>query len=160
MTLDDAREATAEAAQAATQLAAHLARLRNRMSTLLPVSSEALAGWDDDRRERLHALLRMFEQLYDLVGRKLLRGYLVLSGEDAAALSALSVARRVEKLGALHSTEEWIELGATRNRLVHDYPVSLRRQADVSNAAWQDIDRLLAAAALIIQRLRGEHLIP
>jgi hypothetical protein len=159
LTLDDVRDATREAAVATEDLAAHMVRLRERVATHFPLTAGMVAGWDDDPKERLHAMLRMFEQLYDLVGRKLLRGYLLLSGEDATRLSAMNVARRVEALGALPSADRWIELGATRNRLVHDYPVTTALRADMGNAAWDHMDDLLEATALALRRLREERLI-
>lgn len=122
MTRDEVQEATQEAAPAAEQLAAHAERLRGRMAPNFPLDGATLAGWQDEDRERLHALLRMFDQLYDLVSRKLFRGMLFLSGETIAGLSAQNQFRRIEALGGIMSADRWIELSTTRNILAHDYP--------------------------------------
>jgi hypothetical protein len=160
VTRDEVRDATVEAAQAADQLAAHLERLARRMATLLPADATALSGWDDDPWERLHALLRMFEQLYDLTGRKLFRGLLFLSGETIAGLSAQNQFRRVEALGGIDSADRWIEIGATRNILVHDYPTNVVARAQRANRAWSDLPVLIAATRQTIATLRAEKLIP
>jgi hypothetical protein len=160
VTRDEVRDATVEAVQAADQLAAHLERLARRMATLLPADATALSGWDDDPWDRLHALLRMFEQLYDLTGRKLFRGLLFLSGETIAGLSAQNQFRRVEALGGIDSADRWIEIGATRNILVHDYPTNVVARAQRANRAWSDLPVLIAATRQTIATLRAERLIP
>lgn len=159
MTLDDIRESTREAVDAVEQLAAHFERVRIRSAADFPLTGEAIAQWEDEPRERLHVMLRMFEQLYDLIGRRLFRGFLLLSGEDAAGLSARNLFRRMEALNGLSSADRWIEIGTTRNLLVHDYPTSAARQAERGNRAWADSDDLLAAAQMVIARLREEQLI-
>lgn len=159
MTPDDVREATAEAARAAMAVTDHLERLVGRLSAVLPVAPDVLQGWDDDPRERLHALLRMFEQTYDLTARKLFRGFLFLSGETIATLSAQNQFRRVEALGGIDSADRWIALGVTRNILVHDYLVDPVAQAQRANRAWADLPDLIGATRRIVSHLRQEGLI-
>lgn len=157
MTRDEVREATCEAAQAAEQLAAHLERLAARMAALLPAEPDALSGWADEPWEGLHALLRMFEQLYDLASRKLFRGLLFLSGETLNGMSAQNQFRRVEALGGIESADRWIEIGATRNILVHDYPTNLAARAQRANRAWADLPTLIAASRQTIALLHADN---
>ena len=159
MIREDVVAATREALGASEQLAAHLRRLRARMTPDFPLNAATIETWPDEQRERLHALLRMFEQLHDLVGRRLFRGALSLSGEDPASLSARNLHRRLERLGGLTSAERWFDLSTTRNLLIHDYPVNAARQAERANRAWGDLDALLAATARIIQFIRSEDLL-
>lgn len=159
MTRDEVSAATIEAVQAAEELAAHLERLSARMAALLPAEPDALSRWEDDPWERLHALLRMFEQLYDLTSRKLFRGFLFLSGETTAGLSAQNQFRRIEALGGIESADRWIEIGATRNILVHDYPTNVAARAQRANQAWADLPTLIASTRQTIQALRAEKLI-
>lgn len=158
MTRDDVMDATIEAVRAAEALTDHLERLMARMADRLPVDPSVLRTWDDDPRERLHALLRMYEQTYDLTARKLFRGLLFLSGETIAGLSAQNQFRRVEAIGGITSADRWIELGVTRNILVHDYPVDPVAQAQRANRAWTDLPDLIAATRRTILRLRQEGL--
>ncbi len=159
MTLEEIREATIEAVQSAEELAAHLERLTARMAALLPAQDDALSGWGDDPWERLHAMLRMFEQLYDLTSRKLFRGFLALSGEMVAGLSSRNQFRRVEALGGIDSADRWIEIGATRNMLAHDYPTNAAARAQRANRAWADVPALLAETRRTVASLRTEKLI-
>lgn len=159
MTRDEAIAATREAVVACEMIAGHLDRLRARIASNFPLSECRLATWTDEDRERLHALLRMFEQLHDLVGRRLFRGALLLSGEDPAGLSARNLHRRLEALGGIESADRWFDLSTTRNLLVHDYPVNAAQQADRANRAWSDLGALLAATALIIRFIQSEGLL-
>lgn len=159
MTRDEVREATTEALQAAEQLSAHLERLAARMAATLPAEPLELQGWSDEPRERLHAFLRMFEQLYDLTGRMLFRGYLSFANEPLHGMSAQNQARRIEALGGIASADRWIELGATRNTLVHDYPRNPVAQAQRANRAWADLPDLIAATRQLIALLHSEGLL-
>ena len=144
MTIDDAREATKEAAAAAMPVADHLERLRLRLAEHFPLDGDRLSQWTDDPRERLHAFLRLFEQLFDLTSRKIVRGLLTLSGETISNLSLQNQFRRAEALGAIDSAERWIAIGSTRNILVHDYPINAAAQAKRANLAWEDTPDLIA----------------
>lgn len=159
MTRDDVLAATGEAVVAAQQLADHVERLRGRMDRALPTTGDAIVRWQDEERERLHALLRMFDQLYDLTSRKLFRGLLFLSGETIAGLSAQNQFRRVEALGGIASADRWIEPAATRNVLAHDYPTRPVEQAARANLAWREFIDLIAGTRQTISLLRTEGLI-
>lgn len=148
--------ATREAAEAAITVSDHLTRLSSRMAPHFPLQPETLAAWDDDPRERLHALLRLFEQLYDLTWRRLMRGLLLLSGEDPASLSANNLFRRVEVLSGAFDANQWMALGITRNRLVHEYPFNAALQARNGNDAWRDLPDLLANVRSVVDALRAE----
>lgn len=152
---EEVREATGEAVAAAEQVMAHLDRLVARISGWFPLDAATLAAWGDDERERLHALLRIFDQLYDLTTRKLYRGLLSLSGERIDGLSAQNQFRRVEALGGA-SADRWIELGATRNLLAHDYPTNAAVQAQRANRAWADVPDLIAGCRKIVALLHAE----
>jgi hypothetical protein len=157
---DEVLEATVEAAEAAAQLAAHLERLSARVAGWFPLEAATFAGWGDEERERLHALLRMFDQLYDLVSRQLFRGLLFLSGETIAGLSMRNQFRRVEALGGLADAARWLEIGTTRNILAHDYPTRAAAQAERANLAWRDLPDLIAGTRRTLSHLRSEELIP
>lgn len=155
MTREEVREATCEAVVATEQLAAHLDRLCARIAADFPIDPSALPGWNEEARERLHALLRMFDQLYDLATRKLARGLLFLSGEQIAGLSAQNQFRRVEAIGG-PDADRWIELGATRNLLAHDYLTNAVAQADRANRAWRDLPALIEGSRRLIAVLHAE----
>ena len=157
--LDEVREATAEALEASVHLADHLDRVAVRHGSEFPLSATMVVDWQDARRETHHAMLRMFEQLYDLTSRRLLRGFLLLLSEDPAGYSLRNMFRRAETLGALTSADRWMELGVIRNRLVHDYPVSAQIQADDANLAFDALPDLLAATRGLISCFEEDQLL-
>lgn len=130
------------------------------MRAHFPIQPSSMSDWDDESWERLHAFLRMFEQLYDLTTRKLFRGLLALSGETIAGLSAQNQFRRIETLDGVASADRWIELGATRNILVHDYPIDPVARAQRANRAWADRPDLVSGTSQVIAKLRSERLLP
>ncbi|WP_420607387.1 hypothetical protein [Novosphingopyxis sp.] len=157
MNREELLAATAEAASAAASVADHLDRLTARIGSRFPLQGSDLREWDDDPRERLHAFLRLFEQLFDLTSRKLFRGVLVLSGETITGMSLQNQFRRVEALGGIESAGRWIELGAARNILVHDYSTDPDAQAARANRAWNDAPDLTAATRSTIAWLGREE---
>ncbi|MFD1613165.1 hypothetical protein ACFSCW_15265 [Sphingomonas tabacisoli] len=160
MNQNEARDATIEAARAAELLAAHVERLSNRLRESFPLNASTIAAWEDDPRERLHALLRMYEQLYDLTSRKLFRGFLTLSNEPLEGVSARNQVRRLEALGAIADASRWFEIGTTRNALVHDYPLDPAAQAERANRAWKELPDLIRTTRGVINAMRAEELIP
>ena len=159
MTRDEVVFATKEAIAATEAITGHIGRLRERIGTDFPLQASQIKRWDDEHRERLHALLRMFEQSFDLVSRRLFRSALILSGEDPAEMSARNLFRRLEKIGAIRSADRWIEVATTRNLLVHEYPTDAQRQAERANLAWDDLDTLLGTSSDIIAYITNEQLL-
>lgn len=153
----DVMEATREALIAAEALAAHAERLRGRLSGHFPLEPGEERR-DDEVLEQLHALLRMFEQLYDLIARSLFRGAIALVEEDPSALSAKALVLRLEQLGAIPSRADWIRLAETRNALVYDYPVTPAAFAGQANLAAASLDLLVAQLRAIAAYLRAEGL--
>jgi hypothetical protein len=156
---DEIQEAVSETLVATGYLAAHLGRLTVRLKDIFPLTREQIERWDDQERETLHAFLRMFEQLQDIMTRRIFRGILMLQNEDATALSARNMFRRLEKLGAIDSADAWIEVNKTRNALVHEYPLDFAQLATLSNDAWSVTQTLLAETARATEYLRHEKLI-
>lgn len=79
-----------------------------------------------------------------------------MSGETVAGMSLQNQFRRVEALGAIASADRWIEIGATRNILVHDYPTNANAQAARANRAWNDTPDLIGATRDASTWLRNE----
>ena len=50
---------------------------------------------------------------------------------------------RLEKIGALPSVEEWLELREMRNAFAHDYPENSELQAAILNQAFSAATRLV-----------------
>lgn len=159
MTQDEVRQATGEAIATVEAMIAHLQRLQARFASRFPLTADAVSRWSDEEREQVYALLRLFEQIYDLTGRRLMRGFVTLSGEDASALSMRNLARRIDTLDGIPSAETWLGLTETRDRSAHEYPLDPAREAMTMNLIWDDLAPLLSAASHLIDRIRQDDLL-
>ena len=74
---------------------------------------------DPDLAERVEAFVGRFGRLQDTVGDKLLPLLLATLGEKTGA--AIDNLDRAERLGLIHSTDEWISMRNLRNQMVHEY---------------------------------------
>lgn len=87
------------------------------------LTAELLMRDDPTLLRLLDQIQSRFTKLQDHLGNRLFPTLLDALAEDAS-LSMLDRLERLEKLGYLASTDTWLALRATRNRLAHDYPAS------------------------------------
>jgi len=74
---------------------------------------------DPDLAERVEAFASRFAHLQDTVGDKLLPLLLRALGEKTA--SAIDNLNLAERLGFLHSMDDWMTMRNLRNQMIHDY---------------------------------------
>ncbi len=74
---------------------------------------------------------------------KLLPMVLELTKEQGDLDAYLDKLNRLEKIGALFSVDEWLELREMRNAFAHDYPEDSELQAAILNRAFVAADRLV-----------------
>lgn len=72
-----------------------------------------------DVAERVEAFVGRFGRLQDTVGDKLLPAVLAALGERVA--SAADNLDRAERLGLVRGADEWFQMRALRNQMVHEY---------------------------------------
>ncbi len=63
-----------------------------------------------------------FIKLQDYLGQKLFRRFLEEIGELYENMSFIDILDKLEKLGIISLSEEWIEIRRLRNKLTHEYP--------------------------------------
>ena len=156
----DVMKSMQESVHAAIGIASHLQRLQRRLQSQFPLSGEVISGFNDGQNEQILALLLLFEQLQDLLAKRLFRGVLLLDNEDPSALSARNLARRLEKLSVIESSETWDELVRVRNILAHEYPLSPDAQASRANLAYDNTTALIAVLNHLITYIKTERLLP
>lgn len=88
-----------------------------------PLTADLLLKDDPQLLRLLDQIQSRFTKLQDHLGNRLFPALLDALAEDAS-LSMLDRLERMEKLGYLDSSDTWLALRATRNRLAHDYPSS------------------------------------
>jgi len=74
---------------------------------------------DPDLAERLDAFVARFGRLQDTLADKLVPELMRQMLETPG--SAIDNLDRMEKLGLIHSVDEWLEARNLRNRLIHEY---------------------------------------
>ncbi len=84
-----------------------------------------------------------FSKLQDLMGAKLLPAILELTYEEGELNTFIDKLNRLEKIGAIDSTSEWLELREMRNQLAHDYPDDPNIQSSLLNKAYTNSLRII-----------------
>lgn len=85
-----------------------------------------------------------FSKLQDAMGAKLLPAVLELTQEQGELKAFIDKLNRLEKIDAIESAEEWLELREMHNQFAHDYPEEPEIQASLLNKAFKLSERLLA----------------
>jgi hypothetical protein len=98
---------------------------------------------DDATVAIIDQFVSRFAKLQDAMGAKLLPQVLELTKEQGDLDAYLDKLNRLEKIGALPSVDEWLELREMRNAFAQDYPEDSELQAAVLNRAFVASDRLL-----------------
>lgn len=148
-----------QSVKAASLVIAKLDRLASDPRLAMPLSLESLASLPEDDEARLHGFLRLFEQLHQLIERRLFRGILALSDIESAALSVRNMVDRLEKLGAIESGDEWRALSIVRNNLAHDYPNNFSIFAERVNETFSAFSALRHFALLALNYIDREKLL-
>ncbi len=108
-----------------------------------PLSADLLRALDDATIAVLDQFTTRFAKLQDAIGAKLLPAVLELTKEPGDFDAYLDKLDRLEKIGALPSVDEWLELREMCNAFAHDYPEDSALQAATLNRAFATAGRLL-----------------
>jgi len=116
---------------------------KRALQAVLPLNADRLHGLDDAQVAVVDQFVGRFAKLQDAMGAKLLPMVLELTKEQGDLEAYLDKVNRLEKIGALPSVDEWLELREMRNAFAHDYPEDSELQAAVLNRAFVAADRLV-----------------
>lgn len=116
---------------------------KHALKSVLPLNAEKLRGLDDAQVAIVDQFVGRFAKLQDAMGAKLLPMVLELTKEQGDLEAYLDKLNRLEKIGALPSVDEWLELREMRNAFAHDYPEDSELQAAILNRAFVAADRLI-----------------
>lgn len=92
------------------------------ISHLLPFQPSGLQKFTADELGHLEMMTSRFAKLQDLLGAKIFPLLLEALQEGRSEDSALDRLHKLEKLGILPSTHEWIMMRELRNHVTHEYP--------------------------------------
>ena len=116
---------------------------KHALQAVLPLNVDRLHGLDDAQVAIVDQFVGRFAKLQDAMGAKLLPMILELTKEQGDLDAYLDKLNRLEKIGALPSVDEWLELREMRNAFAHDYPEDSEMQAAILNRAFSASDRLV-----------------
>ena len=129
-----------------------------RLSTALeylsdkhPFSAQSLLKFNDVDLAFCDQFLVRYSKLQDYMGAKLFPAVLDLTYEQGTLDAFIDKLNRLEKIGALPSANEWLELREMRNQLAHEYPDDPNIQSSLLNKAHKNAKRLLE----ILSYLKG-----
>lgn len=128
------------------QCETHVRRMqwaKHALLPVLPLEAKRLRGLDDAQVAIIDQFVGRFAKLQDAMGAKLLPMVLELTKEQGDLEAYLDKLNRLEKIGALPSVDEWLELREMRNAFAHDYPEDSELQVAILNRAFTSADRLV-----------------
>jgi hypothetical protein len=106
---------------------------------------------DPDLAERVDAFVGRFSRLQDTLGDKLIPAYLSALGEHIGAV--LDNLDRAERLGLIHSADEWMTMRKIRNQMVHEYIEDLTVLTSALLAGHAFVPNLIAASNAILAEI-------
>lgn len=124
----------------------HAARLLWAMETMsdkLPLTAAKLNGLSSMDIAVLDQFGTRFAKLQDMMGAKLFPSILELTKEQGELLTFVDKLNRLEKIGAIESSDQWLLLREVRNQFSHDYPDDSEIQAAILNKAFELAKNLL-----------------
>ena len=101
-----------------------------QLSGKLPLTAKQWENLDDETVADIDQLLFRYNKLQDAMGQRLFPAILLAGAEwrdDEAFIDKLN---RLEKLEAIPSADQWMELRSIRNRMTHEYPDAPERNAE------------------------------
>ncbi|MDB5713930.1 MAG: hypothetical protein JWO15_1327 [Sphingomonadales bacterium] len=89
------------------------------------------------------AFLQRFNQVCDITTRKLFPRLLAVLDASDVRHPFITVLDRLDGLGVIADPAWWVDLNAIRNRLIHEYAMSLEERASELSIAWVAALRLV-----------------
>lgn len=90
------------------------------LGSYLPLKSKDFEN--TDKIKTIDSFIYRFIKIQDKMGEKLFPAVLQLLQEYKQNMPLIDVLNKLEKLGIINSTDEWIDFRKLRNSLTHDYP--------------------------------------
>lgn len=114
-----------------------LAWAMKQMSDKFPLSPDALKALSDTEVAVLDQFSTRFAKLQDVMGAKLFPTVLELTKEQGQYSAFIDKLNKLEKIGAIESADQWLQLREMRNEFSHDYPDDPVLQAAMLNKAYK-----------------------
>jgi hypothetical protein len=94
----------------------------SKLSTLFPLNLQRYLLLEPETLSFFDQLIFRFSKLQDSMGEKLFPALLENLGEEVRGKPFIDILTKMEELGLLQSSNEWLLLRETRNIVTHEYP--------------------------------------
>ena len=102
----------------------HLQRIEEAyedMKDIIPLSANKYKNLTKDEVQDIDQYIFRFEKLQDTLGDKIFRLIIMQYEQNSETLPFIDILNRLEKLGFINSSKEWINLRKIRNEISHQY---------------------------------------
>ncbi len=86
---------------------------------MAPFTKENIVDATEKEIEMIDAFILRFSRLQDILGKKIFRFLLEISGEELVVM--IDVLNKMEKMGIINDANEWMNIREIRNFAVHEY---------------------------------------
>lgn len=124
------------------------------------LSPDDYVSLNKEDRRLLDQFAYRYTRLQDDMGARLMPAVLKVLAEDIVPMSAIDRFARLEQLGWLPSSDEWLLLRQVRNQFAHDYPDSPAERYERLQVATQAAGQLLIVVERFKQKLREIQVSP
>jgi hypothetical protein len=125
--------------------ALHLKRMqfaRKKINLFIPLNTNNYYEMDDEIVGFLDQYIFRFSKLQDVMGARLFPTLLSFLAEPMNDRPFIDLLNRLERLGILDSTINWIEIRRIRNDISHEYPTSLVERIEGINILIKHFETL------------------
>lgn len=117
-----------------------------RLSSFLPFNADKIKSITEDQLLLTDLLVHRFGKLQDLLGNKIIDGFLESIDEYSQELSMLDKIHKLERLEIIEDAEIWKEMRRIRNHVTHEYP-------DHPDFTADDLNKIATFAPILLQIL-------
>lgn len=121
------------------------AKVRN----IVPVTADTVQTLSDEQVAALDQYIYRFTKWQDTLGARAFDQCLQMLAEDSDAMAFIDKLNRLEKLGALPSAAQWLELRALRNVLAHEYSENAEELAEAINTLYEEFPSIREISAAL-----------
>ncbi len=100
-----------------------------------------------------------FIKLQDYLGNKVFKAFLSEIGEYDDSMSFLDTVDKLEKMGIIEDSKEWLTIRKLRNKLTHEYPEELEEVKEELKLAMAKTDVLIKTFQKIKTYLEAKGII-
>ena len=116
----------------------------SQLSDKFPLTADTMKALSNTELAVLDQFSTRFAKLQDAMGAKLFPAVLELTKEQGELTAFIDKLNKLEKIGAIESADQWLQLREMRNEFSQDYPDDPALQSAIINKAYKLASELLA----------------